>query len=59
VFVYDYIAIVKIYHPNLYKRYGDSNTSFQVANFLKFIDVIINTSCRIVQNWVIDLNGGT
>jgi hypothetical protein len=33
--------IVKIY---LYKMYGDSNTSFQVAKFLEFIDVITNTS---------------
>jgi hypothetical protein len=34
--------------------YGDSNTSFQVANFLEFIHVIANASCRIEQ----DLNDG-
>jgi hypothetical protein len=31
----------------------------KLQTFPKFIDVIINTSFRIVQNWVIDLNGGT
>ncbi len=35
--------------------YGDSNTSFQVANFLEFIHVIANASRRIRQ----DLNDGT
>ncbi len=29
---------------NLYKKYRDLNTSFQVANFLEFIDAITNTS---------------
>jgi len=35
--------------------YGDSNTSFQVANFLEFIHVVANTSYWIGQ----DLNDGT
>ncbi len=26
--VYDYIVVVQIYQENLYKMYGDSNTSF-------------------------------
>jgi hypothetical protein len=36
----DYIAIFKKFQTNLYKMYGDSNTSFQVTNFLEFIDVV-------------------
>jgi len=41
----------------MYKMCGDSTTSFQVANFLKLIDVAANI-CRITHNWVIDLNDG-
>ncbi len=36
---------------------GDSTTSFQVANFLKLIDVAANI-CRITHDWVMDLNDG-
>jgi hypothetical protein len=59
VFVYDYIVTVKICQVDLYKMYGYSNTSFQVTNFPKFIDCVINTYCRIAWDWVIDLNDGT
>lgn len=39
--------------------YGYSNTSFQVTNFPKFINSVINTYCRIVYDWAIDLNDRT
>jgi hypothetical protein len=39
--------------------YGDSNTSFQVTNFLEFIDIVPNISCRIVQDLVSNFNDGT
>jgi hypothetical protein len=55
----DYIATFKICQTNLYKMYGDSNTSFQLKNFLKFIDVVPNISCRIVQDLVTNFNDGT
>ncbi len=45
VFVCDYITA-----GDLYKMYNDFNTSFQLENFPKFIDVIANTSCRIDQD---------
>jgi hypothetical protein len=35
--------------------YINPTTSFQLENFPKFRDVA-NTSYRITQNWVIDLN---
>ncbi len=38
--------------------YNDFNTSFQLENFPKFIDVVANTSCKIDQDQVIDLNDG-
>jgi hypothetical protein len=38
---------------------GDSNTSFPVTNFLEFIDVVPNISCRIVQDLVTNFNDGT
>jgi len=41
----------------MYKTCGDSTTSFQVANFLKLIDVAANI-CRITHDWVMDLNDG-
>jgi hypothetical protein len=47
VFVHDYIIAIKICQVDLYKMYGYSNTSFQVINFPKFIDSVINTYCRI------------
>jgi len=50
VFVCDYIAIVKICQSNLYMMYGDSNTSFQITNFPKFIDVVANTSSRVTHD---------
>jgi hypothetical protein len=40
-FICDYIVVVKFYKANLYKMYGDSNTSFQATNLLKFIDVVV------------------
>ncbi len=55
----DCIAVVYICQVDLYKMYIDPTTSFQLENFPKFTDVIANTSCRITQNWVIDLNDGT
>jgi hypothetical protein len=57
VFVCEYIALVKICQTNLYKMYSDPATSFQPKNFLEFTNVV-NTSCRITQDWVIDLNDG-
>jgi hypothetical protein len=59
VFVCDYIAIVKVCQSNLYVMYGDSNTSFQVVNFPKFIDVVANTSCRVAHDWITNMNDGT
>ncbi len=47
VVVYDYIIVIKICQVDLYKTYGYSNTSFQVTNFPKFIDSVINTYYRI------------
>ncbi len=38
--------------------YGDSNTSFQATNFQEFVDVVANTTCKIAQDWAIDLNDG-
>ncbi len=36
---------------------SDSHISFQIENSPKFMDVV-NTSCRIIQEWVIHLNDG-
>jgi hypothetical protein len=58
VFVCDYIAIVEIYQIDLYKMYIDPTTSFRLENFLEFIDVVINISCKITQDWVTNLNDG-
>jgi hypothetical protein len=33
VFVYDYIVAIKIYHPNLYKRYGDQTPPSKLQTF--------------------------
>ncbi len=38
--------------------YNNPTISFQLENFLEFIDMIANTSCRISQNWVKKLNNG-
>jgi hypothetical protein len=56
-FVCGYIAIVKICQIDVYKMYSDPTTSFQPKNFLEFTNVA-NTSCRITQDWVINLNDG-
>jgi len=37
--------------------YNDPTTSFQHKVFLEFTNVV-NTYCRITQDWVIDLNDG-
>jgi hypothetical protein len=37
--------------------YNDPTTSFQPKNFFEFTNVA-NTSYRIMQDWVIDLNDG-
>ncbi len=55
----DYITTFLICQTNLYKMYGNSNTSFQVTNFIKFIDVVPNISCRIVWNLVTNFNDAT
>ncbi len=38
--------------------YGDSNTYFQATNFQEFVDVDANTTCKISQDWAINLNDG-
>ncbi len=53
----DYILVVKICQTSLYKLYKDSHTLFQLEFFFEFMDVA-NKSCKITQDWVIDLNGG-
>ncbi len=53
----DYILVVKICQTDLYKMYKDSHTLFQLEFFVEFMDVA-NKSCKITQNWMIDLNGG-
>ncbi len=35
-----------------------SHISFQPENFLELMDVVANTSYKITQNWVSNLNGG-
>jgi len=42
----------------MYNIYGNPKTLY-VTNFLKFIDVVASTSCRIMQDWVINLHEGT
>lgn len=37
--------------------YKDSHTLFQLEFFFEFMDVA-NKSCKITQDWVIDLSGG-
>jgi acetyl/propionyl-CoA carboxylase alpha subunit len=59
IFVCDYIIAVKICQGDLYKMYNDFNISFQLESFPKFTDMVTNTSCRIAQDWVINLNDGT
>jgi hypothetical protein len=51
----DSIVIVKIYQIDLYKMYNDPNISFHLENFIKFMDVVANTSSRIIENWVTKL----
>ncbi len=58
VFVCDCIAVVKICQADLYKMYIDPTISFRPKFFLEFIDVVANTSQRITQDWVINLNDG-
>jgi hypothetical protein len=53
----NYILVVKICQTDLYKMYKDSQTLFQLESFLEFMDVA-NKSCKITQDWVIDLSGG-
>jgi hypothetical protein len=33
--------------------------SFQPKKFLEFTNVVANTSCKIIQDWVNNLNDGT
>jgi hypothetical protein len=39
--------------------YNDPNISFHVENFIKFMDVVANTSSMITEDWVTNLNDGT
>jgi len=55
----DSISIIKIYQIDLYKMYNDPNISFHLENFIKFMDVVVNTSSRITKDWVTNLNDGT
>jgi hypothetical protein len=57
IFVCDYIAIVKICQANLCKMYIDPTTSFQPEIFLESTNVV-NTSGRITQDWMTDVNDG-
>lgn len=41
---------------DMYKLYNDSTTSIQLENFPEFTYVVANTSCKITQDWVTDLN---
>jgi len=56
VFMCDYITIIQIYQIDLYKIYNGPHIWFQLENFSKFMDVVANTSCRITQDWVSNLN---
>jgi hypothetical protein len=55
IFLCGYVVVVKICQVNLYKMYNDP-THFE--NFLEFMDVVANTSYKITQDWVSNLNGG-
>jgi len=55
--VCDYIPDLKICNADLFKMYINPTTSFQLENFPEFRDVA-NTSYKITQNWVTDLNDG-
>ncbi len=39
--------------------YDDPNNSFDLENFIEFMDIVANISSRITEDWVTNLNDGT
>ncbi len=52
------LQLSKLCQGDLHKMYNDFNTFFQLESFPKLINVVANTSCRINQDQVINLNDG-
>ncbi len=59
VFVCRYITTVEFCQVDIFKMCNEPTTSFQPKNFLEFTNVVANTSYRIIQVWVINLNDST
>jgi hypothetical protein len=59
VFVFYYVAIMKICQAELYQLYCDPETYFGRAHFQQFCDIVDDHSFTITQEWVTDLNDGS
>jgi hypothetical protein len=59
VFVFDYVAAIKICQAELYEMYVDSTSSFMGGKFQLLNGILADHSCTISQEWQVDLNDGS
>jgi hypothetical protein len=56
VFIYNFVALIKICQTNPFMMYFDALTSYQHERFQVLSDIVDNSFATIPQNWVNNIN---
>jgi len=56
VFIYNFVASIKICQTDPFMMYFDALTSYQHEHFQVFCNIVENSFATITKNWVINLN---